>query len=169
MTEQERYERWAGLTSEGIPGAVLDELEFNDIYSDVNPFKVSYRLKAPEYIKSDDQRMYIPMDILGRWQVNTTYDNRQLPIELGRPYTQQERIMIELPPEYKVEKLPENFTLNSYIGEILSVAVVTANTITVTRGLGMKAHTLKPSEAGSLNGFYSTAGDQAGKYIILRR
>ncbi len=169
MTEQERYERWARLTSEGIPGAVLDELEFHDIFTDVNPFKISYRLKAPGYIKSADQRLYIPMDILGRWQMSTNYDNRKLPIELGRPLSQQERITIEIPPGYKVENLPENFTLNTYLGEILSVAVVTANAITVTRGLGLKPYTLKPSEAGSLNGFFNTASDQAGKYIILRR
>jgi hypothetical protein len=169
MTDQERYERWAALAAEGIPGAVLEDLEFHDIYSDIDPLKVTYTLKAPRYIDSENQRLYIPMDILGRWQFDTKYGNRQLPIELGRPFSQQERIAIEIPPNFKVEHLPENYTLNSYLGEILSVTVVTANTITVIRGLAIKPHSLKPSEAESLNGFFSTAIDQAGKFIILRR
>ena len=169
MTEQERFERWSEKTLRGIPGSSLYDLEFSDIYSDINPFKVTYRIKAPNYIRPDESHLYIPMDILGRWQFHNDFDNRQLPIELGRPYSQQERITIEIPKGYKVEHLPENFTLNSYIGEIISVTVVTANTITVTRGLSIKPYSLKVSSAESLSGFYNTASDQAGKFIILRR
>lgn len=169
LNEQERYERWTKLAAEGIPGAVLEDLEFHDIYSDIDPFKVTYTLKAPNYIDPDNERLYIPMDILGRWQFNAIYENRLLPIELGRPFSQQERITIEFPPEFKVEYLPENYTLNSYLGEILSVTVVTANTITIIRGLAIKPYTLKPSEAESLNGFFSAAIDQAGRFIVLRR
>jgi hypothetical protein len=169
LTEQERYERWVEKTTEGIPGAAMEDLEFDDIYSDINPFKVSYRLIAPNYIDPDDERLYIPLDILGRWRFNVNYDNRKLPIELGQPFSQQERIIIEMPPGYRVEHLPENFTLNSYLGEILSVVTVSANTITVIRGLGIKPYKLQASEAESLTGFFNTASDQAGKFIILRR
>jgi len=169
MTPQQRFERWTSLTSGGISGSSLSDLEFNEIYSDINPFRVSYKLTAANYISPDDKRLYIPMDILGRWQIAHNYSSRQLPIELGRPHSQQERISIEIPPGFKVEYLPENFTLNSYLGEILSVAVVTANTITVTRGLGIKPYRLQADAAESLNGFFSTASDHAGQYIILRR
>jgi len=55
------------------------------------------------------------------------------------------------------------------LGEIFSVAVVTANTITITRGLSIKPYRLKADAAKSLNGFFSTARDQAGKFIILRK
>jgi len=169
MTPQERFERWADLTSAGISGSTLSNLVFDDIYSDINPFKVSYNLTASNYFGSDDKRLYIPLDILGRWQIAGNYANRQLPIELGRPHSQQERITIEIPPGFKVEYLPDNFTLNSYLGEILSVAVVTANTITVTRGLGIKPYRLQAEAAESLNGFFSTAADHAGQYIVLRK
>jgi len=169
LSAQERFERWSNLTSGGISGSSLSDLEFSDIYSDVNPFKVTYKLSVPGYIGPDEKRSYIPMDILGRWQLNRNYGARQLPIELGRPHSEQERITIELPPGYKVEFLPENFTLNSYLGEILSVAVVTANTITITRGLGIKPYRLKASAAESLTGFFSTASDKAGQFIILRK
>ncbi len=169
MTPQERFERWADLTSSGISGSTLSDLEFDDIYSDINPFRVSYKLTAANYIGPDDKRLYIPLDILGRWQIARNYVNRQLPIELGRPHSQQERITIEIPPGFKVEYLPENFTLNSYLGEIWSVVVVSANTIIVTRGLGIKPYRLQADAAESLNGFFSTASDHAGQFIILRR
>lgn len=169
LTQQERFERWARMTTSGLPGSSLKELDFSDIYSDINPFKVTYKFEVPEYIGPGDVRLYIPLDILGRWRVAKKYDNRKLPIELGRPHFQQERITIEMPSGFRVEYLPENFTLTSYLGEIFSVVVVTANTITITRGLGIKPYRLEVSAAGSLNGFYSTATDQAGKYIILRR
>lgn len=169
LTQQERFERWARMTTRGLPGSSLKELNFSDIYSDINPIKVTYKLEVPEYIDPVDIRLYIPLDILGKWQIAKKYDNRKLPIELGRPHFQQERITIEMPPGFRVEYLPENFTLTSYLGEIFSVVVVTANTITITRGLGIKPYQLKVSAAGSLSGFYSTATDQAGKYLILRR
>ena len=169
MTEQERYERWSKRTTEGIAGAAIQNLDFDDIYSDVNPLKISYELVSPNYIDPEDQRLYIPLDILGRWQFDANYDNRQLPIVLGQPFSQQERIIIEIPPGFKVEHLPENYTLNSYLGEILSVVTVSANTITVIRGLSIKRYRLNVSEAGSLNGFFNTASDQAGKFIVLRR
>ena len=169
LSDQERFERWSGLTSGGISGSALTELEFSDIYSDINPFKVTYKLSAANYIKPDDDRLYIPLDILGRWQLTRNYNDRTMPIELGRPYSEQERITIEIPPGFKVEFLPENFTLNSYFGEILSLAVVSANTITVTRGLSIKPYRLKADAAESLTGFFSTASDKAGQYIILRK
>jgi hypothetical protein len=169
MTEQERYERWSKRTTEGIAGAAMQNLDFDDIYSDVNPFKISYELVSPNYIDPEDQRLYIPLDILGGWRFDANYDNRQLPIILGQPFSQQERIIIEIPPGFKVEHMPENYTLNSYIGEILSVVTVSANTITVIRGLSIKQYRLNVSEAGSLNGFFNTASDQAGKFIVLRR
>ena len=169
LSDDQRYQRWLNLTTRGLPGAILDQLEFSDIYSDVDPFRISYRLTAANFIRSGDDRLYIPLDILGRWQVVKRYENRKHPLELGRPYSQQERLTIEIPAGFKVEYLPENFTLTSYLGDILSVVVVTANTITITRGLGIKPYRLKASAAESLNGFYSRAADQTGKYIVLRR
>jgi len=169
LSPQERFERWANLASKGIPGSSIKELEFSEIYSDINPFKITYRLSAPNYIRTDDMRLYIPLDILGRWQFATKYQRRKLPIELGRPHSQWERILIEIPSGFKIDYLPENFTLTSYLGEIFSVVLVTANTITITRGLSIKPYRLKASEAGSLNGFFSAAMDQAGKYLVLRR
>jgi hypothetical protein len=49
------------------------------------------------------------------------------------------------------------------------VVVVTANTIMVTRGLSLKPYRLKAESARSLNGFFSTARDEASKFIILRK
>jgi len=170
LTDEQRRQRWAELTSRGLPGSVLKDLEFSDIYSDVNPLRISYNLELPNYIKREDLRLFIPLDILGRWQSSKMYaENRKMPIELGRPHSEQERITLELPEGFKVEFLPENYSLTSYLGEIFSVVVVTANTITITRGLSIKPYWLKADAAKSLNGFYSTARDQASKYIILRK
>lgn len=170
LTSDESRQRWADLTSRGLPGSTMKDLFFSDVNSDINPFRVSYKLELPAFIKNEDTRVFIPLDILGRWQFNVAYsENRRLPIELGRPHSEQEQIQIEIPPGFRVEYLPDNFNLSSYLGEIFSVVVVTANTITVTRGLSIKPYRLKADAAKSLNGFFSTARDQAGKFIILRK
>ena len=170
MSAEQRIQRWTELATKGLPGSLIRKLDISDIYSDVNPLRISYLVEVPGFIKPADYRIYIPSDILGRWQSSKLYsESRKVPIELGRPHSQQERITIELPEGYKVEFLPENFSLNSYLGEIFSVAVVTANTITITRGLSIKPYRLKPDAAKSLNGFYGTAKNQAGKFIILRK
>jgi len=105
LSSQERFERWSNLSSKGIPGSSIKELEFSEIYSDINPFKITYRLSAPNYIRTDDRRLYIPLDILGRWQFATRYQYRKLPIELGRPHSQWERIIIEIPSGFNSDKL----------------------------------------------------------------
>lgn len=170
LTPDESRQRWSDMTSRGLPGSAIKDLVFSDINSDINPFRVSYKLELPAFIKPEDSRVFIPLDILGRWQFNVVYnENRRLPIELGRPHSEQEQIQIEIPPGFRVEYLPDNFSLSSYLGEIFSVAVVTANTITITRGLSIKPYRLKADAAKSLNGFFSTARDQAGKFIILRK
>jgi hypothetical protein len=153
-----------------LPGSTLKDLTFSDITSDINPFRVSYLLEVPTYIKKEDSRLFIPLDILGRWQSHIAYsENRRLPIELGRPHSEQEQITIEIPPGFRVEYLPDNFSISSYLGEIFSVVVVSANTITITRGLSIRPYRLKADAAKSLNGFFTTARDQASKYIILRK
>jgi hypothetical protein len=170
LTPDESRQRWVDLTSRGLPGSIMKDLIFSDINSDIDPFRVSYRLELPDFIKSEDTRLFIPLDILGRWQFDIAYsENRRLPIELGRPHCEQEQIQIDIPTGFRVEYLPDNFNLNSYLGEIFSVVVVTANTIMVTRGLSLKPYRLKAESARSLNGFFSTARDEASKFIILRK
>jgi hypothetical protein len=170
LTADERQQRWSDFASKGLPGCTMKDLAFSDINSDINPFRVTYKLELPAYIKKEDTRLFIPLDILGRWQSGAIYaENRRMPIELGRPHSEQERITIEIPAGFRVEYLPDNFSLTSYLGEIFSVVVVTANTITITRGLSIRPYRLKADAAKSLNGFFATARDQAGKYIILRK
>jgi hypothetical protein len=170
LTEDERRQRLANFTSRGLPGSSLKDLVFSDITSDINPFRISYKLELPAYIKKEDTRLFIPLDILGRWQSSIAYaENRRMPIELGRPHSEQEQITIEIPSGFRVEYLPDNFSISGYLGEIFSVVVVSANTITITRGLSIRPYRLKADAAKSLNGFFMTARDQAGKYIILRK
>ncbi len=165
-----RRERWSKMVLSGIPGSTLTELEFEDIYSPVNPLRVSYRIAAQRYTAEGDRRIFLPLDILGRWSRFEYYDEtRRLPIELGRPHSQQERITVEIPAGWRVEHIPENFSLTSFLGEIFSVVVVSANTITITRGFSLKPYRLKPEACASLNGFYASAKNQADKYLVLRR
>jgi len=169
LEEQKRFEKWSNLTSSGIPGSILERVNFSDYYSDNDPYRISYKVSAAEYIRPDDTFLYLPLDILGRWQFKSNFESRRYPVELGRPHSQQERITIDIPEGYRVDYLPENFTLTSYLGEIISVVVVTAKSITITRSFGLKPYRLKPNEAESLNGFLQTAMDQAQKYIVLRK
>jgi|GEM_PF-1473918 len=165
-----RRERWSKMVLGGIVGSNLTEIEFEDVFSPINPFRVSYRIVAPRYVAESSRRIFLPLDILGRWNKFEFYEEtRKLPIELGRPHSQQERITVEIPAGWRVEQLPENFSLTSFLGEIFSVVVVSANTITITRGFSLKPYRLKPEACASLNGFYASAKNQADKYLVLRR
>jgi hypothetical protein len=73
LTPDESRQRWVDLTSRGLPGSIMKDLIFSDINSDIDPFRVSYRLELPDFIKSEDTRLFIPLDILGRWQFDIAF------------------------------------------------------------------------------------------------
>jgi hypothetical protein len=111
------------------------------------------------------------MDLLGRWEdlPDLPDEERKFPIYFRRPRFEFERITFEIPSQFDVEYLPSNYSLNSQIGEIYSVARESKKTVTVTRGFGLKRPEYPASAYKSVMKFFNTARGEAEKQIILKR
>ena len=134
-------------------------------------FKIGYSFTTGPLIRPLATQAYIPLDLLGRWADLPILPAkvRQFPIELGRPRFELERITLEIDPAYEIEYLPENYSQNDYIGEIYSVVRGDKNTVTITRGFGLKKPSLPLSEYGSFRKFIARARTEAEKHVILKR
>jgi len=162
---------WERKLAKSFPGVKL--LRFISIppVSAGEAYRVGYAFTTGPIIRPFARRAYIPMDLLGRWEdlPELPTESRQFPIELRRPRFEFERITLNISPALEVEYIPRNFSMNSYIGEVYSVARKDGNTITITRGFGLKRSKLPVSAYKSLRRFFNAARTEADKQIIIRR
>ncbi len=171
LEEEQRKMPWERKLAKSFPGVKL--LRFVSIppVSAGEAYRVGYTFTTGPIIRPFARRAYIPMDLLGRWEdlPELPTESRQFPIELRRPRFEFERITLNIPPALEVEYIPRNFSMNSYIGEIYSVARRDGKTITITRGFGLKRSQLPVSAYKSLRRFFDAARTEADKQIIIRR
>jgi hypothetical protein len=171
LEEEQRKAPWEKKLAKSFPGVKLLRFISLPPVSASDDYRVGYTFTAGPIIRPFARRAYIPMDLLGRWEdlPELPPGNRQFPIELRRPRFEFERITLNISPALEVEYIPRNFSMNSYIGEIYSVARKDGNTMTITRGFGLKRSKLPISAYKSLRRFFDAARTEADKQIIIRR
>jgi hypothetical protein len=171
LDEEQRKMPWERKLAKSFPGVKILRLVSIPPLSAGEAYRVGYIFTTGPIIRPFARRAYIPMDLLGRWEdlPELPTENRQFPIELRRPRFELERITLNISPALDVEYIPKNFSMNSHIGEIYSVARRDGNTMTITRGFGLKRSKLPVSAYKSLRRFFDAARTEADKQIIIRR
>ena len=169
--EEQRKVPWERKLAKSFPGVKLIRFVSIPPVSAGEAYRVGYTFTAGPIIRPFARRAFIPMDLLGRWEdlPELPRGSRQFPIELRRPRFEFERITLNISPALEVEYIPRNFSMNSHIGEIYSVARKDGNTMTITRGFGLKRSKLPVSAYKSLRRFFDAARAEADKQIIIRR
>jgi len=134
-------------------------------------FRIGYTFTTGPIIRPFASRAYIPMDLLGRWEDLPDLPDgpREFPIELDRPRFEFERIVLNIAAPFSIEFTPKNYSLDSFIGEVYSVTRKSDNSITITRGFGLKRAELPETSYKSLRRFFNSARAEADKQIILNK
>jgi hypothetical protein len=171
INENQRKTPWETRLAKSFPGAIVDQFKVIPPDSTGDEYRIGYSFTTNPLLRPFASRVFISMDILGRWEdlPDLPQLERRFPILLKRPRFEFERISFILSPKFKVESLPKNYSLNSHIGEIYSVAREGDNSITITRGFGLKTPVLPATTYNSLIRFINAAKAEAGKQIILKR
>jgi hypothetical protein len=171
LEEDQRKEPWERKLARSFPAVKIERFVTVPPDSPGETYRVGYTFTTGPIMRPFVRRSYIPMDLLGRWEdlPDLPDEERRFPIELRRPRFEFERITIKITGPFEVEFIPKNFSLNSYIGEIYSVARQDGNALTITRGFGLKKSELPVSSYQSLRHFFDTARAEADKQIIIRR
>jgi len=171
MEEPERKIAWEQRLGKSLTNVKFDRFIIAPPDSFGDSFMINYTFTAGPIIRSFVNRAYIPMDLLGRWEdlPDLPDGDRRFPVCFHKPRFELERITFEISPQFVVEYLPKNYSLNSHIGEIYSVARQSKSSITVTRGFGLKRPEYPVSSYKSIIKFFNTARAEAEKQIILKR
>jgi hypothetical protein len=171
LEERERKTPWEKKLTRSFPGAVIDRFVILPSDSAGQVFRVGYSFSTGPIVRPFADRAYIPLDLLGRWADLPSLTNgiRRTPIEIRRPRYELERISLRISYPFEIEYLPGNYSENLDIGDIYSVVRGGPNSVTITRGLGLKKSSLPISEYNSLRSFLNKARTEADKNIILRR
>jgi hypothetical protein len=171
LDEGQRRLPWERKLAKSFPGVKLDKFVAIPPDSGEESYRIGYTFTTGPIIRPFATRAYIPMDLLGRWEdlPDLPAGKRKFPIEIRRPRFEFERITLNISPAFDVEYTPKNYSLNSLIGEIYSVARRSDKVVTITRGFGFKRSGLPISSYKSLRRFINTARAEADKQIILIR
>ena len=171
LEEDQRKEPWERKLARSLPAVKIQRLVTVPPASPGETYRVGYAFTTGPIMRPFVRRSYIPMDLLGRWEdlPDLPDEDRRFPIELRQPRFELERITLNITGPFEVEFIPKNFSLNSYIGEIYSVARQDGNTLTITRGFGLKRSELPVSSYQALRRFFEAARTEADKQIIIRR
>ena len=167
----EESQPWERKLAKSFPNAKISKFVIMPPDSSIQAYRVGYSFTTGPLVRPLASRAYIPMDLLGRWADLPILpaQARQFPMELRRPRFELERINLRISPAFEVEFLPQNYSENDEIGEIYSVARGDKNSVTITRGFGLKSPILPISEYASLRKFIGRARTEADKHIILKR
>jgi hypothetical protein len=171
LDESERKAAWERRLSRSLPDVNIGRFIAAPPDSFGEPYLINYTFTSGPIIRPYADRAYVPMDLLGRWEdlPDLPDADRVFPVYLLKSRFEFERITFDVAPQFKIEYLPKNYSLNSQIGEIYSVARQSGQSITVTRGLGLKSPVYPISAYRSAMKFFNTARAEAENQIILKR
>ena len=140
LDEGRREVPWEKKLAKSFPGVKLKKFVAIPPDSSDEAYRIGYTFTTGPIVRPFVTRAYIPMDLLGRWEdlPDLQAEDRELPIEMLKPRFEFERITLIISAPFEVEFTPKSYSLNSFIGEIYSVARKSGNVVTITRGFGMK-------------------------------
>ncbi len=162
---------WEKSLAKSFPGVKIGN--FITLASDSigQTYRIGYSFTTSPLVRPYANRAYFPIDILGRWKslpILPSLD-RIFPIEINRPRFELERITLNIAPSFEIEYLPENYSMDNYLGELYSVVRQDSRSVTITKGLGLKKSELPPSAYTTLQKFFNKARAEADKQIILKK
>jgi hypothetical protein len=162
---------WEKKLGRSFPGARIDRFVVIPPDSTSKPYRIGYTFNTGPIVRPFADRAFIPLDLLGRWAdlPDLSDKPRRTPIDIRRPRFELERISLSISYPYEVEYLPGNYSENLDIGDVYSVIRGDKNSVTITRGLGLRKAIIPFSEYNSLRSFLGKARNEADKHIILRR
>lgn len=171
LEEKEGREPWEKKLAKSFPGVKISRFVIIPSDTSGQPYKIGYSFVTGPMVRPFANSIYIPMDLLGRWADLPAMSNRsrQFPIELRRPRFELERVTLTVSPPFQIEYLPDNYSEDTDLGQIYSVARGDSSMVTITRGFGLKKAELPLAEYGSLRKFLNRARAEADKHIILKK
>lgn len=130
---------------------------------------LSMDARVRRFALKSGKRMFLSIAKLDTWERDYSAEKeRSLPFELDYGYSKSMNLKVQLPPNFKVEVLPEPQLLESPFGTYnLTVTQSDASTLIIERNITMYPVYLEPSEFQEANEFFKKASKVDKTKIIL--
>lgn len=137
------------------------------------PFAISLQYKADSQVEIIENKMYFsPMFFLQETENVFKSETRDFPVDYASAWLDNYKIVIQIPEGYKIEKLPENFEINSEnnVGSFSYIATVKENNIFLTIITKINSPIIPYNLYKELKDFFSeTILKQKEKIILIKK
>lgn len=143
---------------------VIDESSFSGLPS------LKYNLKAEncKLAKNTANRLFVPINLLHKNFAPAPDSHRANELYIAHGSRQRERIVITLPQDYEIEKMPESVKLSLPFAEYTSEASLIDGKLVITNDY-LRHHGVFPDAVKSFNEFERKISDSYASKIVLKR
>ncbi len=166
----EEQEKWF-IKNQAFPTLEIEKLNFSAA-PDKPEASCVYNIQVNRYASKAGKRLFVPLNLVNPFYRSLPkVDNRQQPVAFKQVYTDEDEIIFQLPPSYKVESLPKNKdTITSPYGEYTIEIIEKNDTIIYKRLLKLNAVSIPAAEYEQLRAFYQQiAKMDKAKLVLVRR
>jgi len=144
-----------------FPGAALTDYSYGDYRDTTQPLHVKYSFTIPGYAEFQPKGgfNFYPVifedveDFLA-----TLRETRKTPIVVPQSFNSVTRVVVKLPPGYKVGDLPKDGAISNSVAEFIADSKIQFGTLSYERYMGLKKRTILPGdEYKQLYDFYQAA------------
>jgi len=137
------------------------------------PFAISLQYKADSQVEIIENKMYFsPMFFLQETENFFKSETRDFPVDFASAWLDNYKIVIQIPEGYEIEKLPENFEINSEnnVGSFSYIATVKGNNILFTITTKINSPIIPYNLYKELKNFFSeTILKQKEKVVLVKK
>ncbi|WP_298139606.1 DUF3857 and transglutaminase domain-containing protein [Flavobacterium sp.] len=167
---QKQNEIWKDVVNASNSKIILEPVELlkND-YQD-QPSKASFNLKIEDVIKDVNGKLLLkPIIILPLKELLVDVEKRKFPVEKEYKFLYEIQYQYEIPNEYKVEFLPDNFKNETDFASVDIQYKVQKNLIIVNQTVASKTLLLQKNDFDKWNSFIKELNKQYNQSLILSK
>ena len=156
-------ERWVGRS---VPGSITSDVEVRD---SAGEFELKGRFASRAYGQSPQPKMMIfRAALLRHFELRLTEKTRKFPIVIDADAI-DETVRIALPPELKVDEIPDRVHADSPFGRYEASWVMEQNTLVFKRKLELQAQSVPADRYPELKRFLDLVGSSPEQPVVLMR
>jgi cellulose synthase operon protein C len=169
--ESNRKERFAAVLAERFPGSEVAAISIEGLEAPERPVRVSYEASISALGKSSEGRMSIAIDRGERLaQRYVTAAARRAPLEVGPRRVVARDAEIEVPPGFRVARLPDEARVETEFGSLtLSAAVDAKGVVRLSRRFVLDTYEVAPEAYAGFSAFCRAVDRALAAPVVLER
>ena len=169
MEKKEASELWEERLKDTYADVVFDSVKVEGLEEDGTKVKTKLYYTIPDYAQVVGDNMYLPIPFLNKSESNIfKREKRSFPVDYDYPFTEIDKIEIELPGNISVIEAPPNVSQRINGASLISDINNGENTITVTNKFKIDKMTFSPKEYRVLRALYGKVVETDQGQIVLK-